>query len=229
MNTSAASGKTPMKPGWPEIAISVLLYVVGVSLLGFWMVQMPADQTIVRINVAGAANFAIGLVALLAAWFLRVRDWRAFGFRPASRKWLLISAALGVFAFGLIFIVEGIYFHFITEPNTQADFEAAAQGGMLSLMLLLFTGAVLGPIGEELVFRGVVASALDRYGAWASVIGSAFIFAAVHGPSVIFVDAFVVGILLGIVFRRSGSIWAPILLHIVYNGLNLVYYSTLSA
>lgn len=95
------------------------------------------------------------------------------------------------------------------------------------MMLLLFTGAVLGPIGEELVFRGVVQSALEKYGPWSALIGSSLMFAAIHGPSVIFVDALVMGLLFGAVFRLAGSIWPAIVLHMVYNGLNLVYYSTI--
>lgn len=215
------------QPGWPEIGIAVLIYVFGVSLLGYWMLQISDSRTVLRINVGGIVNGAIGFAGLSAAYLLRIRNWRAFGFRPATPKWLLIGAAIGLLAFGLIFVVEAIYFHYITEPNTQADFEAAARGGIVSMLVLLFTSAVLGPIGEELVFRGVVASALEKYGAWPAIFGSAFMFAVVHGPSVIFVDAFVVGILLGVIFRRSGSIYPAMVLHIVYNALNLIYYSML--
>lgn len=227
MSTAKGSGKSTKQPGWPEIAVAVSIYVVGVAILGFWMIRTPDEQAIFRINVGGIANGAIGLTALLAAYLMRVRDWHAFGFRSTTPKWMLIAAALAVFAFGLIFVVEAIYFHFISEVNTQADFETAAQGGVLSLLLLLFTGAVLGPIGEELVFRSVVASALHKYGRWVGIVGSAAIFAIVHGPSVIMVDAFVVGLLLGFLFLRSNSIWPAIVMHIVYNGLNLLYYSTL--
>lgn len=226
MRTPTNSSRTAKQPDWPEIALAVGIYVAGVAVLGLWMVSLPADQTIFRINVAGVANGAVGFIALLAAYLLRVRDWRAFGFRPTTLKWLLIAGGLGIFAFGLIFIVEAIYFHFITEPNTQGDFEAAAKGGIFSMILLLFTGAILGPIGEELVFRGVVTSALDKYGSWIAVVGSAAIFGIIHGPSVILVDAFVVGLLLSIVYLKSRSIWPAIVLHIVYNGLNLIYYST---
>lgn len=96
--------------------------------------------------------------------------------------------------FGLIFTIEAVYFRFITEVNTQESFQEAAKGGLGSILLLLFTSAVLGPIGEELVFRGVVQSALEKYGSLAALVGSSLIFAAVHGPSVIFVDAFVMGL-----------------------------------
>lgn len=217
--------RSALKPGWREILIAVGIYVVGVSVLGYWMLQQPDERAVLRINIAGVANFALGAAGLLGAYFYRVRNWQAFGFRPTPVKWIAYSIALGVIGFGLIFIVESVYFHFITEVNTQADFQTAAQAGLPSMLLLLFTGAVLGPIGEELVFRGVVQSALEKYGSWIALLGSSFMFAAIHGPSVIFVDAFVMGLFFGAVFRLSGSIWPAIILHIVYNGLNLIYYS----
>ncbi|MNC62666.1 CAAX amino terminal protease self- immunity [compost metagenome] len=120
-----------------------------------------------------------------------------------------------------------MYFHFITEPNNQADFQTAAQGGTLSLFVLIITGAIFTPLGEEFVFRGVIANALNRYGAWAGVVGSATIFGVAHGFNVILFDAFMVGILTGILFRKTNSIWPGVIVHIVYNALNLLYYSTL--
>ncbi|MES5483309.1 type II CAAX endopeptidase family protein [Bradyrhizobium sp. INPA03-11B] len=215
------------QPGWPEIAIAVGVYVLGISFLGYWLLLQPDDKAVFRINVAGAMNFALGFVGLLGAYLYRVRNWQAFGFRPTTLKWIAISIALGVMGFGLIFIVEAVYFHFITEANTQADFQAAANGGLAAILLLLFTSAVLGPIGEELVFRGVVQSALEKFGSWVALVGSSLMFATIHGPSVIFVDAFVMGLFFGAVFRLSGSIWPAVTLHIVYNGLNLIYYSTI--
>ncbi|CQR54381.1 CPBP family intramembrane glutamic endopeptidase [Paenibacillus riograndensis] len=215
------------RPGWPEILTALFLYLIGIVILGLWMSQITDEQASLRINIGGVGNGLVGLAALFAAYALRVRNLRAFGFRVPERKWLLVGAALGVAAFGGCFIIEGVYFHFITEPNNQADFQTAAQGGALSLFILIISGAILTPLGEEFVFRGVIANALNRYGAWAGVVGSAAIFGLVHGFNVILFDAFMVGILTGILFRKTGSIWPGVMVHIVYNGLNLLYYSTL--
>lgn len=216
-----------VRPGWPEILIALPLFLIGLALLGVWMSQIPDAQAILRINLGSAGVGIVGLVALFAACALRARDLRVFGFRMAERKWLLRGIALGVLAFGACFVIEGIYFHFITEPNNQADFQTAAQGGTLSLLILLITVAIITPLGEEFVFRGVIANALNRYGAWAGVVGSAAIFGLSHGFNVIFFDAFMVGIITGILLRKTNSIWPGVVVHIVYNGLNLLYYSTL--
>lgn len=216
-----------MRPGWPEVAVGLATYLVLILAIAVGMMLFPPAQAGLRGIFGMAANGVAGCLALGAACMVRLRDVRAFGFRPCARSWLLAGMALGVAAFGLSFLIEGLYFHFVTETNTQADFQAAAQDGALSLAALVLTGALFTPFGEEVLFRGVIANALNRYRAWVAILASALIFAAVHGPSVIFLDAFMVGILTGWLFRQTDSLWPALATHAVYNGLHLFYYATL--
>lgn len=213
------------RPGWPEIAVGLLVYLALIGLVAAWLLRTPDAQAALRGIVGMAANGAAGTVAMLAACAFRIRDLRPFGFRSTSRAWLLAGAALGILAFGLSFVVEYVYFLFVVEPNTQGDFQAAARAGPQSFTLLLVAGALLTPLGEEVLFRGVVASALNRHGAWAGVLGSAAIFAIAHGPSVILLDAFLVGLLTGALFRKTSSLWPALAVHVVYNALHLLYYA----
>lgn len=226
MTTPIETNALP-RPGWPEIAAALVTYLVLIIGLVTWIGVTPESQAGFRGIMGMAANGIAGGAALLVAWALRLRDFRAFGFVSVERKWLWIAAGLGLFAFGLSFLIEGVYFHFITEPNTQADFQAAATSGWLSLAILLVTGALFTPFGEEVVFRGVTANALHRYGPWVSIIGSAAIFGIVHGLSVITLLAFMVGLITGLLFYRTRSIWPALVVHCIYNGLHLLYYSTL--
>lgn len=50
------------------------------------------------------------------------------------------------------------------------------------------------PFGEEILFRGVIANALDRYGAFAGIVLSSIIFGLAHGLNVILAIAIMVGI-----------------------------------
>lgn len=218
-----------LRPGWPEIAVALLTYFILISLLALWIIRVPAEQAALRGIVGMAINGVAGAIAFLAAYTIRIRDLSAFGFRATTWRWLLAGAALGIVAFGLSIVIEAVYFRFVVEPNTQGDFQAAAKAGTWSLILLLLAGALFTPIGEELVFRSIVANALNRYGAWAGVAGSAAIFGIAHGPSVILLNAFMVGILAGIVFRMTNSIWPAIVIHVIYNGIWLVQYSTIQS
>jgi uncharacterized protein len=67
------------------------------------------------------------------------------------------------------------------------------------------------------LFRGVVATALMRYGTVVGVAGSAVIFAAVHGPDAVAVTAVLVGLINVVLLRRSGSIWPGVVAHAVNN------------
>lgn len=140
MSSPSLSEMPHTRPGWPEILTALSLYMIGVVILGVWMLQIPDEQAILRINIGGAGNGLIGFLALFAAYALRIRNLRAFGFRTTERKWLLVAVVIGIAAFGGCFVIEGIYYHFITEINTQADFQTAAQGGPLSMFILLITG-----------------------------------------------------------------------------------------
>lgn len=215
------------RPGWPEVVAGLGTYLILLGLSVFAIFQFSDEQAALRGIFGMAINGIAGTAALWVAFSLRIRNLAAFGFRRVSPRWLLIGVALGLVAFGLSFLVEHLYFSFIDEPNTQADFQAAAQEGPLMLLSLVFAGAILTPMGEEFVFRGVIANAWNRYGFWAGVVASSLVFAVVHGLSVIFVLAFMVGMIAAIVFRRTGSIWPGIAVHLVYNGLHLLYYSTL--
>jgi membrane protease YdiL (CAAX protease family) len=73
------------------------------------------------------------------------------------------------------------------------------------------------PFGEEILFRGVVANALNRYGVFAGIVLSSIIFGLAHGVSVILPIAIMVGILSAILFRATGSVWPSVVLHGVYN------------
>lgn len=217
----------PRRPGLLEVAAGLVTYMALLLGLVIWMTMIPADQAGLRGIVGMAANGVAGVAALLVAFAIRIRDWRSFGFRPAPWRWGLVAAGLGVFAFGLSFAIEHVYFAFIDEPNTQADFQAAAKQGGSALAMLVFTGALLTPLGEELVFRGVIANALNRYGAGAGIVVSAAIFGLAHGLSVITILAFMIGLMTGALFRRTGSLWPCLVVHVVYNGLHLLGYAVL--
>jgi membrane protease YdiL (CAAX protease family) len=111
--------------------------------------------------------------------------------------------------------------------DTQAGYAAGASGGPVFLVLSMVSLAIFTPIGEEFLFRGVVTNALLRYGPWVSVIGSAVIFALLHGINFVLPAAFIVGLITAELFRRSGSVWPGVIVHAVNNGISVVVYAIL--
>lgn len=89
---------------------------------------------------------------------------------------------------------------------------------------MVLYAVLLGPIAEELVYRGFVLTSLKKYGKIFSIIISSMLFGVMHEnlPQSIF--AFGVGLVLGYVAMEYSIGWA-ILLHIMNNGMSeLMYY-----
>ncbi len=79
---------------------------------------------------------------------------------------------------------------------------------------------VFAPLFEEILFRGLVfESCRERFGGGAAVFISALLFGLIHVVPVQVVNAFVVGIILGYIYLRTGSLLNVMLLHAVNNAI----------
>ena len=90
--------------------------------------------------------------------------------------------------------------------------------GAQSSWLLILSVILLAPIGEELLFRGIIMNYSKRCmpAIWAIILQAA-LFGLYHGNIVQIIYAFVMGIILGIVSQKLGSIVYSIILHMAVN------------
>lgn len=110
----------------------------------------------------------------------------------------------------------------IRQDNMADTFKTVMQSpwGYLSI-------ALLAPVAEELVFRGAIQKTAVRYyegkfgktnrAHWVAIVISAALFAAIHGNPAQIPHALLVGLLLGWLCYRSGSIIPGIIVHWVNN------------
>ena len=102
------------------------------------------------------------------------------------------------------------------QAGTYADTSSIFMQGNPFLMVLVV--CVLVPIAEELLFRGVVLNELRRVmPGWLAAVIAATIFGIVHGNLIQSTYATVAGIVLGLVYLWSNSIYCSILMHIIFN------------
>lgn len=103
-------------------------------------------------------------------------------------------------------------------PVSDADAAMFAEMADNSLASIL-VAAVLAPVLEEMLFRGLILrSFLRQYPRWYAIAGSAVIFGVAHMNVYQFAVASLLGLLLGWLYERSKSLIPCIALHAVYNG-----------
>lgn len=145
--------------------------------------------------------------------------WRALGLRrPVGRwsmvlPWLALLLSLTFLAgYGLVITVLGLDF-LIPEP-----IPADALGEGVYRPINTVSIGVLGPIAEEVFFRGfMLAAMVRRFGTLkGSALGSA-VFSASHVRIGVFVPFFVSGLLLAWLYLKTQSIWPPIVAHAAQN------------
>lgn len=92
---------------------------------------------------------------------------------------------------------------------------------------MLLYASFIGPITEEIVFRGYIMRGFQRYGSYYAIIMSAVVFGAFHGNLIQSIFAVLVGLVLGYVAMKYSIKWS-FLLHIINNFIfgDLFFYLT---
>ncbi|WP_016951194.1 type II CAAX prenyl endopeptidase Rce1 family protein [Anabaena sp. PCC 7108] len=93
----------------------------------------------------------------------------------------------------------------------------------IALGIFFFTAAIAAPLFEELLFRGFLLPSLTRYlPVWGSILVSSLLFAAAHLSLSEILPLTALGMVLGVVYTRSRNLFAPMLLHSLWNSGTLL-------
>jgi membrane protease YdiL (CAAX protease family) len=195
-------------PGW-----SLLLFAVACPVIGFPIVWFLPDREMLMIL---GAFFATGLLAVAASVApLGRAALPALGLRPANWKYLVFGA-LGTLALSIAVSQIGI------EPQGVKQVIDVLRGPR-QLVLGLLLLAVLAPLVEELIFRGLVYGWIaGRWGTIAAFILSSLAFAAAHWEPAHVMLVLPLGLLFGWLRRRTDSLLPSLFAHIFNNGFALI-------
>lgn len=87
----------------------------------------------------------------------------------------------------------------------------------MPLAVVLLGACVLGPLCEELLFRGLLAGRLARYGQKPAAFVSALLFGLYHANLSQFFYAFLLGLLLAYAYFYTGTLKTSVILHMLFN------------
>ena len=190
--------------GW-----AILIFLLALPLLlvpAVWLVRGYGPLVVIT------AFFGIGLIAVAAAVApmgraaLPALGFRSVGWRPVVLG-VLVTEVLSVAVSQL-----GI------EPEGMKEVsKIAREPGFVGSLLAM---AVLAPLVEELVFRGLLYGWLaGRWGTIVAWIVSSLAFAAAHVEPAHAILVLPLGLWFGWLRRRTDSLWPSLVAHMINNGI----------
>ena len=159
------------------------------------------------------------LVFLLLFFPLRTKNpLREFQLQPIPPLAAAGAVSIAPVLYGAVTLVLSLL-----PAAWMADYAQASAALNDTGLLPFLSVALAAPVVEEVIFRGLIQSRLAlALPGWPAVVLSALLFALCHGQPVWMGYAFVLGMVLGIMAWRTGSILPSILTHIVFNAIGQV-------
>jgi len=106
------------------------------------------------------------------------------------------------------------------QPLVKWFIERLEQGAAWQAGTLILAAVVLAPLVEEVMFRGLLYLPLrTKFGPVTAGVIVAAVFAAVHMYAAGAGHFFILGLMLVWLVEATGTLWTPVLVHCLYNGL----------
>jgi membrane protease YdiL (CAAX protease family) len=211
--------------GFAEVLLIAALFIPAVFLGGL-LVQLGSSylhsDSKLGLPLLIAEFIGYGLIFIALRLLFARHDkplfeslaWVPQPFRPLHLVMLGVALAFLVVLLGYV----------LGFPNVQTPFDKLLNDAASRIAIALF-GVTLGPIVEELLFRGFLQPVLtDSLGVFPGILATSLLFGGMH----LMQNAFIwqsgvlitlVGFVLGTVRHVSGSTRASAIVHISYNSL----------
>lgn len=181
-------------------------------------------QDPINILLAQATATIVSLVVSIR--WLKIDDWiKAVAIRAASPRIIALAMIAGIaLQFPLTELTNVLYLWFPLDVEEQLAYQRLLHPDNW-LIAMVTAVAIVGvaPIGEELLFRGLIFRGLcPTYRPVGAVLVSALLFGFAHMGPIRFIYATIVGVILAILLFRTDSILPCIACHAAFNAVPLL-------
>lgn len=187
--------------------------------------QMSPEDLAVGANQLLAENVELitmlsGCATILATWlFSKIRKKKFvedYNLVPFNTKNLL---PLGLMAVGYELVIGGVFI--LLPESLEGNYLGSLSDpgvGIQGMVISFLFAAVVAPIVEELIFRGVLMRRLNKVmNIFLAAFLSSLTFGLLHGNIVQNTYATVLGLVMAFVAVRCGSILSSIFFHVIFN------------
>ncbi len=210
---------------WFFFAISFMHGLLYLALAGQWLPEKIRQGVSL---IAGTAGLYVFVLCILWAWVRHKYPGTPMLPLP-DRKGIARSLSVGLSTYvAFIPMLAALMFMSLLlcqllgiQPQPHEIVEILRhERSILTLSYLGLLTALLGPVIEEIVFRGVAYSALrKRFGIFGAAASSSLFFAMAHANAAQTLPVFGMGIVLAVLYEQTGSLLASITFHMLNNAL----------
>jgi membrane protease YdiL (CAAX protease family) len=195
---------------------TLMASVTGIVLIETAAKVLIAQGILGPMHVLGVARLLDILIILLT-----VSMWgkgpEAIGLSPETMAFGFTRGLLWSLAFGAAAaIVFAILF--IAGMNPLSLIYSELPENTFQILLFFLIGGIVGPVAEEVFFRGVLYGFFRRWGVVIAIIASTVIFVLAHAIfSRVPVTQAVGGIFFAVAYEIEGNLMVPVTIHILGN------------
>jgi len=219
------------------ITFSIVAAALNVPFIEIQTVLLrPENTSMTQIANAFASIIGFGVPALVVAYFTKGTFTSNLGFKPISSEkqvgivillaftGLILSGALGDLTDKITF--SSSIRTWATDLEAQYKKALMAMTQMRSigdLILAIVAIAVVPAIVEELYFRATLQKIIIDWSGkpLLAIVITAILFSAFHFSYFGFLSRMSLGIVLGLIYYYTKTIWLPILMHFVNNAIGV--------
>jgi len=211
------------------LSISYLISFGCGFIGGFFNLDMPDKIVQMATNI----TLSYSIIFILLIYFVVFRYKNRFKMIGLHFKSFFKNVFLGTISYVAIVPILGIvifittiissYFRYTPKPHPVLNALLVENRLSLIVYLLLFV-CILGPVVEEIFFRGFFYAALKKsIGKTYAILMSALFFAWLHMTLVGFFPILILGILLAYLYEKNGTLIPSIIVHIVHNSATTAF------
>lgn len=210
--------------GWTMLAATVYYFMEVLFNALFQLVLCGASTSEERLTMLVAANLILKLVVLFVFGFWYMVRENKWHYRPDYRKSLSLKTLsclvgiglLGQYALGFVLallktLMPDAFYEYTKVTETLRLFDTYPVVTFIMVVMI-------GPIAEELLFRGVIYGRLrNSFTVLQAAVISAAIFGIYHKNLVQGAYAALFGIVLAYIFEKTQTIWGCAVMHMMFN------------
>lgn len=210
-------------------AVSYVIYFLFINVLANGVVYVVMSWSNLILGLSGKMNevweagLSVTLSAIIVLVFFLKTDLAKIDERMLWRRHQYSLLVILLFLSGTLFLPCAMLKDML--PISDSEELVHAINNMMASPWGIIGICLLGPVAEEIVFRGAVLQSLlqSNYRPWVAIAVSATLFSIVHMNLSQSIATLIFGLLLGWIYLRTRSVLPCIVFHVGNNTITVVY------